>query len=498
MTDEQLLEAFISRQDTGAFEELVRRHGPMVLRVCQRVLHHQQDAEDAFQATFIVLARKAKAIVKGATASWLYGVAYRIALQTRERRGKHASEQPLDERTGPGVLPGDPCGDREVRQVLYEELDRLPAKYRTPLVLCYLEGKSTQETAEQLGCPKGTVLAWLARGRDRLQSRLARRGLAFTGAALAVVLTQSAAAASVPAGLATGTTKAAVLLAAGKAAGPGVLTAQAGALADAAVRAMFWAKMKLYGLILTSVAAVAIPAYFVLKASDQGLVGHYTFAEAGGLTVQDGSPSRNHGKLVGGVTWTTGHKPGTKALNFDGKTGYVKFDKDLSPWLGGTATVAFWIKTMQKSVKGDSACVTGVDVAGVDVLLNSNDVQWGYLDEPGSIGVCAGDPEYGRRKKNFQEILALSTQPINDGQWHHVGLTRNAALGRLEVYFDGKLSATTLTGATGIKTTPFTSMGRKEVFPEGAKPVLYFQGALDDVRFYKRVLTAVEIEALAK
>jgi hypothetical protein len=235
------------------------------------------------------------------------------------------------------------------------------------------------------------------------------------------------------------------------------------------------------------VAVVAVPATVLLRPADAGLVGHYTFAEGSGTTVRDASRSGNHGTLQGNVARVAGPRPGSKALNFDGKTGYVKLDKDLNQWLGGTATAAFWINTRQVGVDFPPVCVAGVDVVGT-----TNDVQWGFLDESGRIGVTAGDLAAVN--------MAKSSQPINDGQWHHVALTRDAVLGRSQVYVDGKLSSATATGAKGNKTTPFFSIGRKEVFPSDAKDktVYYFQGALAEVRFHDRVLSAAEIEALAK
>src|SRR5262249_25296786 len=183
------------------------------------------------------------------------------------------------------------------------------------------------------------------------------------------------------------------------------------------------------------------------------------------------------------------------------KTGHVKLSQDLSPWLGGTATVAYWVNTTQRGVPSDSfavpGCVTGVDVSGNDPAVTTNDIQWGFIDEAGRTGLCVGDPAFSKRAKQMEEILVRS-KPVNDGQWHHVALTRNAALGRLEVYIDGKLDATTLTAATGPKTTPFSSIGRKEVVPEQTKPAYFFQGSLAEVRFYNRVLKPEEIATLAK
>jgi RNA polymerase sigma factor (sigma-70 family) len=189
MSDAELLARFVSRQEAAAFEELVRRHGPMVMRVCQRVLAHTQDAEDAFQAAFIVLARKASGIAKqGSVGSWLYGVAYRVALQIKENTSKHRlPAQGIDGRTIPDARQTPAAVDGETRAILDQELNRLPEKYRAPLVLCYLEGKTTDEAARELGCPTGTVAGRLPRARDLLRDRLTRRGMAVSGAALATL-----------------------------------------------------------------------------------------------------------------------------------------------------------------------------------------------------------------------------------------------------------------------------------------------------------------------
>jgi hypothetical protein len=157
-------------------------------------------------------------------------------------------------------------------------------------------------------------------------------------AGLASLLSGEAAAAAPMAAAQVGAIQAAVA---------GGASVQVSALAAAATKALLWGKLKLYALIIASVALVAVPAYVLLKPSEAGLVGHYTFAEGSGTSVRDASPRGNHGTLMPGVTWTAGHKQDSKGLSFDGKTGYVKLDKDLVPWLGGTATVAFWIKTTQ-------------------------------------------------------------------------------------------------------------------------------------------------------
>ena len=191
LTDEQLLDWFLNRDDgsaEAAFRAIVLRHGPMVLGVCRHILNQLQDAEDAFQATFLVLARKAGSIRdRRVLARWLYEVAYRIAMRARTngvRRRTH-------ERQGgemAATVTNDNHGWVELRPVLHEEVNRLPEKYRLPVILCYLEGKTNEEVAEQLKWPVGTVKGRLSRARDLLRSRLSRRGLALSAAFLVTAL----------------------------------------------------------------------------------------------------------------------------------------------------------------------------------------------------------------------------------------------------------------------------------------------------------------------
>src|SRR5438874_579973 len=182
LTDGQLLESFVARRDEAAFEALVRRHGPMVLGVCRGVLRNAHDAEDAFQATFLVLVRKAASLRRReAVGNWLYGVAYRTALQARttaaRRRLKEAQMRSPESQdsAAAGVVR------LELQALLDRELSRLPQKYQAPIVLCDLLGKTKREAAADLGCPEGTVSSRLARGRELLRRRLARQGLASAG-----------------------------------------------------------------------------------------------------------------------------------------------------------------------------------------------------------------------------------------------------------------------------------------------------------------------------
>jgi RNA polymerase sigma factor (sigma-70 family) len=253
LTDAQLLEDFVTRRDEKAFEVLVWRHGAMVLGVCRRVLRDAHEAEDAFQATFLVFARKAGSVGKReAVGGWLCKVAYRVALRVRARAARRgACAEPAED------LPARETDDhlwRDLRSVLDEEIDRLPEKYRVPFVLCYLEGHTNEEAAAQLGCPKGTILSRLARGRERLRSRLTRRGVALSTAWLVAALSQKATAALPPA-LVSPTVEAATLFAAGKAVS-GLVSASVAALTEGVLHTMLLTKLK--------VAAVALLALTVL------------------------------------------------------------------------------------------------------------------------------------------------------------------------------------------------------------------------------------------
>jgi RNA polymerase sigma factor (sigma-70 family) len=200
LPDRALIERFASQRDEDAFTALVRRHGPMVLRVCQRVLHDAHAAEDAFQATFLVLSRKAASLRCADTVGcFLHGVAFRVAQNARKqraRRQKHENQNIVENRAG------DPLAEvtvREAQAMLDQELARLPEKYRAPLVLCCLEGKTRDEAARQLNWPSKLVKSRLEQGRERLHQRLTRRGLTLPAALGAALLTEEAASAALPA-----------------------------------------------------------------------------------------------------------------------------------------------------------------------------------------------------------------------------------------------------------------------------------------------------------
>jgi RNA polymerase sigma factor (sigma-70 family) len=241
LPDGALLQRFVDRCDQAAFAALVERHGQLVLRVCRHVLHQEQDAEDAFQATFLVLAHRAASIRKGASlASWLHGVAQRTALRARRSAARRRAHE---QQAAParGESPLAEAGWRELQRILDEELSGLPEKYRAPLVLCCLEGKSRVEAARELGWNQGTLSARIARGRDRLERRLARRGVLLSAVFCAVALGKRVTAAGVSTQLATATAEAALLFQAGKAAANG--SARSFALAQGILARMWLTRM---------------------------------------------------------------------------------------------------------------------------------------------------------------------------------------------------------------------------------------------------------------
>jgi RNA polymerase sigma factor (sigma-70 family) len=260
--DDQLLERFVAGRDRAAFELLLWRHGPMVLGVCRRVLSAAHDAEDAFQATWLTFVKKAGSIVhRAAVGSWLYQVAYRVALRARAARMKRGERESLDLDRLAAASAGDLVETEELGRVLDEEVNRLPARQRAAFVLCCLEGRTGEEAARELGCPPGTVSSRLTRARERLRQRLIRRGLA-PAAALGGTMAGDAWSSPVSALLADNTLKATLLLSSGKAAG-GALSSQAVTLAEGVLRAMFVTKMKIAAALILSVGMFAASSVLV-------------------------------------------------------------------------------------------------------------------------------------------------------------------------------------------------------------------------------------------
>jgi RNA polymerase sigma factor (sigma-70 family) len=307
--DEELLEQFVAQRDEAAFAALLRRHGPMVWGVCQRLLAHRQDAEDAFQATFLILARKAAAVGRRQLlANWLFGVARRAALNLRALRARRARhEQSYGDLPDVQATVEKPWDD--IHAVLDEELARLPAKYRLPLLLCGLEGMTHAEAGKYLGWPTGTVAGRLSRGRERLRTRLLRRGVTAPTAVLAAIFAPDAVSAAVPPQLVADSIRGAAALVT---AGPSA----AAVISPAVVMLMRGVLLKMFlSRLLTTTAVLAA---LVLTLGSAGAVRHRTPSAVTPLSAPAGpAEKRLHAAPAAHAVWPV---PGQK--------------------LGGTATPA--------------------------------------------------------------------------------------------------------------------------------------------------------------
>jgi RNA polymerase sigma factor (sigma-70 family) len=290
-TDGELLERYIAHRDEAPFAALVRRHGPMVWGVCRRLLPILQDAEDAFQATFLVLVRKAASVVpRSMVGNWLYGVAYQTALKARAVAARRrACERQVTEMPERESAAADPWPD--LQPVLDQELTRLPDRYRGVLVLCDIEGKTRKEAARQLGVPEGTVAGWLARARAMLARRLAHRGVMLSGGSLAAVVVEYAAPATVPAAVVSSTIEAAKHFAAGPVAAAAI-PAPVVTLTEGVLKSMLLNKLKVVAIVVVAAAVVG-----------SGLTGLAIHATAGEQSKQKSVPvvgPERAGKDAGG------------------------------------------------------------------------------------------------------------------------------------------------------------------------------------------------------
>jgi RNA polymerase sigma factor (sigma-70 family) len=424
-SDAELLNRFRSAGDQAAFRALVQRHGRLVMGVCRRVLNHHQDAEDAFQATFLVLARNAATIQKkAALPSWLYGVAQRVAGGAR----RAASRRQARERRATKVARAQPDLElawRELQAVLAEEVQRLPEKYQLPFVLCCLDGKSKAEAAAQLGWKEGTISSRLAEARKRMQKRLARRGLTLAVALCAADLSTGAASALPPA-LVNGTVRAALAVLGGKATS---VSAPVIALVDGATKAMFTSKVKVATVMLLALGLLAAAAGTRIDraSADPPVPADKPLAEAKADEASAAKPPAGPAEKVaaaddrlpaGAVL-----RFGTTRLRPGGNVGHLAFSPDgtkVASWsseLYVTDSLAIWdVKTgrLLRRVDQPGGRVRTLrwlaDGRGIALLQGENDgrppLVWEFTDEKaepgraaragGGIGVApgaAGDDE---------------------------------------------------------------------------------------------------------
>jgi RNA polymerase sigma factor (sigma-70 family) len=260
-SDGQLLESFLTRREEAAFEALLRRHGPMVLGVCRRILRNLHDAEDAFQATFLVLARKAASVrPRDMVGNWLYGVAYRTAMKARAMNAKRRVKE---KQARPAPQAGSEAHE-ELLEQLDHELSRLPDKYRVPVVLCELEGRSRREVAGLLGVPEGTLSWRLAQAKKRLARRLSRYGTVVVAALLA----EGAASACLSPALRASTVEALTA---------GAVPAKVMALTEGVMKAMILSKLKITAcfavlMLLSGIGATGLSYRATAQQAKQGAV----------------------------------------------------------------------------------------------------------------------------------------------------------------------------------------------------------------------------------
>jgi RNA polymerase sigma factor (sigma-70 family) len=330
-TDRQLLDDFAFRHSEAAFTALVSRHGPMVLRVCRRVLNHEQDAEDAFQAAFLVLARNTGSIRKReAVASWLHGVAYRTAMKAKRSAARRRNHEAWLRAVEAPAAAGPTWDD--VQAVLDEEVQQLSPCFREAFVLCVLQGKSGAEAAAELGCKEGTVKSRVNRARQSLQRQLAGRGIKLTALLAALSVAESVGRAALPATLARTTVRLGPLVAAGKPAA-GAIPSHVAALAAGVTRAMFTRKLKVATAVLLAVGLVATGAGLLARqalaageravegpqpapatAKPQAAEGKGTIAFGGRVLGPDGRPVAG-ARLYLTLAWSYMKRPGASPVH---------------------------------------------------------------------------------------------------------------------------------------------------------------------------------------
>jgi RNA polymerase sigma factor (sigma-70 family) len=355
-TDAALLDHYIARRDSVAFEALVRRHGPMVLGVCRRFLRCPQDAEDAFQTVFLVLIRKAACVKpRERLAGWLYGVARHAALKTREASfRRRAREKQMAHMPEPATAEESCCFDPD--RLLDQELGRLPEKYRLPIILCHLEGRTRKEAARQLGWPEGTVAGRLARARSLLARRLTQGRQPLTGGALVAMLSHNSGAAPVPTPLFLSTVKAAA----------GAVPPEVAGLTQGVLKAMLLTKLKGVAAFLLAAALVgggavlfSGPSVFFDQPGRQkgNISGLATLAAS-----TDPTPARDREKPKEAEEAT----PPAKAVRgLEGDWQAASFEQDHTKYSDRKyLTAAEKVKPITASFKGDHYQFTGVNVVG--------------------------------------------------------------------------------------------------------------------------------------
>jgi RNA polymerase sigma factor (sigma-70 family) len=414
-TDGQLLKDYLGRRDEAALAALVLRHGPMVWGVCRRVLGNYHDAEDAFQATFLVLVRRAASIASlELVANWLYGVAHQTALKARATVHKRkAREKQVADMPEPAVVEEELWND--LQPLLDQELSRLPEIARVVLVLCDLQGKTRKEAAQHLGLAEGTVASRLARARLMLAKRLAQRGITLSGAALAAVLLHNVASAGVPDAVMVSAIRAASLFAAGQSTAAGAASPKVAALAEGVLKAMMISKLK-------AVVAVLLALGFLVTGAS--VLTHRTAAEPSATpappiaaaqdtkSILEGSKAGDRKELVPGIAfrWCPGGK-------FKMGEGDDTIDVELTKgfWLGETeVTQGQWQKLIGTSPWSGR---TGVGARASNDTTPPNegsDYAASYISHDDALSFCkkltTQEQAAGRLPKSWKYSLPTEAQ----------------------------------------------------------------------------------------
>lgn len=422
LPDEELLERFAADRDEAVFEAILGRHGPMVWGVCRRILRDPDAAEDAFQATFLVLVRKAPSIARRRLlAGWLYAVAYRTAVRARAMASRRrARERQVAELPEPEAAADDRRDD--LPAILDEELRRLPAPYRIAVVLCDLEGMTQKEAAGQLGCPAGTVSSRLTRGRALLAERLARRGVALSIGSMAMALAREAASAP-PTGLIDATARAAVLFATGGSAA--VTSAEVGVLTREVLKTM----------VIMSRLKVAVPLLLMLALSGPGLI------RAGAGAVGAGRQDEDEAATPARVPPAEAEAPAPPKwahLTSDaGFESWVRLEDGRSLWKAEEyAGVHDPASGTQLDYRGDGPIVRRPDIVGVE---DDGSLDVGFALDRAGVGPL--DPDEMRRRMteegsrvvggNFRSEAEIVE--LDGGLCLRIDTSRPDALGRLRL-----------------------------------------------------------------
>jgi len=321
-TDGELLTRFLSQRDNDALAALVHRHAPMVWGVCRRLLRSPHDAEDAFQATFLVLVRKAATVMpREMVGNWLYGVAHQTGVRLRAMAAKRGVRE-VQMKELPEPVVAETRGD-DLLVLLDQELSRLPEKYRVLIVLCDLESKTRSAVARQLALPEGTVASRLARARGMLAKRLARHGLAVSGGSLAAALSQTVASASVPTSVVSSTIKVVTLVATGKTAAIGLVSAKVAALTEGVLKAMLMSKLKAVVAVVLVLGCIATGATILTcrtAAAQDKQPAAVKPVEPAAKQEKEKEGFTAWGKEVGSLQAGLGFRPGEKRAYSHGET----------------------------------------------------------------------------------------------------------------------------------------------------------------------------------